>query len=102
LARQYVFPATKLSKDPRSGAIRRHHLHESSLQKAVKRAARQAGTNKRVTCHTFRHSFATHLLENGYDIRTVQELLGHKDVKTTMIYTHVLNRGPLAVRSPLD
>jgi integron integrase len=99
---QYVFPATKLSKDPRSGAIRRHHIHESSLQKAVKRAARQAGINKRVTCHTFRHSFATHLLEDGYDIRTVQELLGHKDVKTTMIYTHVLNRGAMAVRSPLD
>ncbi len=99
---QYVFPATKLSQDPRSGVTRRHHLHESSLQKAVKRAAQQAGIAKRVTCHTFRHSFATHLLENGYDIRTVQELLGHKDVKTTMIYTHVLNRGGLAVRSPLD
>ncbi|HIQ01624.1 MAG TPA: integron integrase, partial [Anaerolineales bacterium] len=99
---QYVFPASKLSKDPRSGVIRRHHINESSLQKAVKRAARRAGINKRVTCHTFRHSFATHLLENGYDIRTVQELLGHKDVKTTMIYTHVMNQGPLAVRSPLD
>ena len=99
---QYVFPASKLSRDPRSGAIRRHHTHESSLQKAVKRAARQAGINKRVTCHTFRHSFATHLLEDGYDIRTVRELLGHKDVKTTMIYTHVLNRGAMAVRSPLD
>jgi len=99
---QYVFPATKLSKDPRSGAIGRHHMHESSLQKAVKRAAHRAGINKRVTCHTFRHSFATHLLENGYDIRTVQELLGHKDVRTTMVYTHVLNRGRLAVRSPLD
>jgi len=99
---QYVFPASKLSRDPRTGSVRRHHVHESSLQKAVKNAARLAGLDKRVTCHTFRHSFATHLLENGYDIRTVQELLGHKDVKTTMIYTHVLNRGPLAVRSPLD
>ena len=82
--------------------IRRHHINESSLQKAVKRAARRAGINKRVTCHTFRHSFATHLLEAGYDIRTVQELLGHKDVKTTMIYTHVMNKGPYAVPSPLD
>jgi integron integrase len=99
---QYVFPATKLSRDPRSGAVRRHHLDESGLQKAVKKAARLAGLSKRVTCHTFRHSFATHLLEGGYDIRTVQELLGHKDVRTTMIYTHVLNRGGLAVRSPLD
>jgi integron integrase len=99
---QYVFPSERLSKDPRSGVMRRHHLHESSLQKAVRNAAKRAGLNKHVTCHTFRHSFATHLLENGYDIRTVQELLGHKDVKTTMIYTHVLNRGGLAVRSPLD
>jgi len=99
---QYVFPSSRLSKDPRSGKVRRHHISESSLQKAVREAARLAGINKRVTCHTFRHSFATHLLENGYDIRTVQELLGHKDVKTTMIYTHVLNRGGLAVRSPLD
>jgi len=99
---QYVFPATQRSRDPRSGAIRRHHLHESTVQKAVKRAAKQAGIAKRVTPHTFRHSFATHLLEAGYDIRTVQELLGHKDVKTTMIYTHVLNRGTMAVRSPLD
>ncbi len=99
---QYVFPATKLSKDPRSDAIRRHHLHESSLQKAVRKAAKRAGIPKRVTPHTFRHSFATHLLEDNYDIRTVQELLGHKDVKTTMKYTHVLNRGGLAVRSPLD
>ena len=77
-------------------------MHESTLQKAVREAARRAGLTKRVSCHTFRHSFATHLLEAGYDIRTVQELLGHKDVKTTMIYTHVLNRGGLAVRSPLD
>jgi len=99
---QYVFPASQRSGDPRSGVIRRHHAHESGLQKAVRGAAKRAGINKHVTPHTFRHSFATHLLENGYDIRTVQELLGHKDVKTTMIYTHVLNRGPLAVRSPLD
>ena len=99
---QYVFPASKLSTDPRTGITRRHHINESGLQKAVKRAASQARIDKRVTCHTFRHSFATHLLENGYDIRTVQELLGHKDVKTTMIYTHVLNNGSLAVRSPLD
>jgi len=99
---QYVFPSDRLSRDPRSGIVRRHHISESSLQKAVKQAGRLAGINKRVTCHTFRHSFATHLLESGYDIRTVQELLGHKDVKTTMIYTHVLQRGGLAVRSPLD
>ena len=99
---QYVFPASKLSTDPRSGIIRRHHLDESVLQKAVRQAARLTGIPKRISCHTFRHSFATHLLENGYDIRTVQELLGHKDVSTTMIYTHVLNKGGLAVRSPLD
>jgi integron integrase len=99
---QYVFPASSLSQDPRSGATRRHHLHESSLQKAVKEAARLAGIVKPVSPHTLRHCFATHLLESHYDIRTVQELLGHKNVKTTMIYTHVLNRGGLAVRSPLD
>jgi integron integrase len=99
---QYVFPAATLSKDPRTGAIRRHHIHESSLQKAVRQAAKLAGLRKHVTPHIFRHSFATHLLEAGYDIRTVQEILGHKDVRTTMIYTHVLNRGALAVRSPLD
>ncbi len=99
---QYVFPSDRLSVDPRSGETRRHHADESGLQKAVRQAAKAAGLTKRVTCHTFRHSFATHLLENGYDIRTVQELLGHKDVKTTMIYTHVLRRGGLAVRSPLD
>lgn len=99
---QYVFPADKYSTDPRSGAVRRHHAHESGLQRAVREAAHKAGLTKPVGCHTFRHSFATHLLEAGYDIRTVQELLGHKDVKTTMIYTHVLNRGGLAVRSPLD
>ena len=99
---QYVFPASSLSQDPRSGVTRRHHLHESSLQKAIKEAARLAGSVKPVGPHTLRHCFATHLLESHYDIRTVQELLGHKDVKTTMIYTHVLQRGGLAVRSPLD
>jgi integron integrase len=99
---QYVFPASRRSIDPRSGLERRHHIAESSLQKAVRLAAQRAGIPKPVGGHTFRHSFATHLLEAGYDIRTVQELLGHKDVKTTMIYTHVLNRGGLAVRSPLD
>jgi integron integrase len=88
---QYVFPSIGISTDPRSGVRRRHHLHESSVQKAVKQATRSTGIQKRVGCHTFRHSFATHLLQAGYDIRTVQELLGHKDVKTTMIYTHVLN-----------
>ncbi|HEY76062.1 MAG TPA: integron integrase [Thermoflexia bacterium] len=99
---QYVFPSDRLSTDPRTGVTRRHHIDPSTLQKAVRKAARLAGINKHVTCHTFRHSFATRLLETGYDIRTVQELLGHKDVKTTMIYTHVLNRGGVAVRSPLD
>jgi integron integrase len=99
---QYVFPSGRISKDPRSDVLRRHHLDESGLQKALKQAVRSAGIQKRVSCHTFRHSFATHLLQNGYDIRTVQELLGHKDVKTTMIYTHVLNRGGRGVRSPLD
>lgn len=99
---QFVFPSTGRSRDPRSGIIRRHHLHESGVQKTLKQAVRAAGIAKRIGCHTFRHSFATHLLEDGYDIRTVQELLGHKDVKTTMIYTHVLNRGGRGVRSPLD
>jgi integron integrase len=99
---QYVFPARNLSTDPRTGAVRRHHISPSSLQKAVRGAAGLTTITKHVTCHAFRHSFATHLLSAGYDIRTVQELLGHKDVRTTMIYTHVLNRGGLAVRSPLD
>ncbi len=99
---QYVFPSDRLSTDPRTGITRRHHISESSLQKAVKQAVRQTKIHKPVGCHTFRHSFATHLLQSGYDIRTVQELLGHKDVKTTMIYTHILQRGGLAVRSPLD
>lgn len=99
---QFVFPSPSRCRDPRSGVIRRHHLHESGVQKTLKQAVYVAGVAKRVGCHTFRHSFATHLLEDGYDIRTVQELLGHKDVKTTMIYTHVLNRGGRGVRSPLD
>lgn len=99
---QYVFPSVRLSVDPRTGKVRRHHIHENGLQKAVKKASSLTGITKRVNCHALRHSFATHLLENGYDIRTVQELLGHADVSTTMIYTHVLNRGGQGVRSPLD
>ena len=99
---QFVFAANNRSKDPRSGIVRRHHIYPDSLQRAVKKAIRQTGITKRASCHTFRHSFATHLLEDGYDIRTVQELLGHKDVRTTMIYTHVLNLGGKGVRSPLD
>jgi integron integrase len=99
---QYVFPSSRFSTDPRSGEKRRHHVDESVLQVSVKTAVRASDIGKSASCHTFRHSFATHLLENGYDIRTVQELLGHKDVSTTMIYTHVLNRPGIGVRSPLD
>jgi site-specific recombinase XerD len=99
---QWVFPQEKRWRNVKGGEEGRHHTDESLVQKAVKDAVVRAGLIKRATCHTFRHSFATHLLEGGYDIRTVQELLGHKDVKTTMIYTHVLNRGPAGVRSPVD
>lgn len=102
LAWQYVFPATRLSEDPRDGVRRRHHVDEKVLQKAVRRAALECGFDRPATPHTLRHCFATHLLESGADIRTVQELLGHKDVATTQIYTHVLNRGALGVLSPLD
>ena len=99
---RYVFPAARPSVDPRTGSSRRHHVHEESVQRHVRNAARLAGIEKPVSPHTFRHSFATHLLENGYDIRTVQELLGHKDVKTTQIYTHVMAPGATPVRSPFD
>jgi len=99
---QYLFPAKSLSEDPRSGVLRRHHLSASLVQKKLHQAVLQTGILKQVGCHTLRHSFATHMLDDGYDIRTVQELLGHKDVRTTMIYTHVLNKGGLAVVSPAD
>lgn len=102
LAWQYIFPARKPAIYPRSGILKQHHRHVSFLQKAVKEAVRKSEISKNASCHTFRHSFATHLLEDGYDIRTVQELLGHKDVRTTMIYTHVLNRNRLNVQSPID
>ncbi len=98
----WIFPAQRASLDPALGERFRHHLHETAIQRAVKRAAAEAGLARRVTCHSFRHSFATHLLEDGADIRTVQELLGHRDLRTTMIYTHVLDAGPLGVRSPAD
>lgn len=102
LAWQYVFPARGHCQDRQTARPVRHHIHESALQKAIKTGAGTAQINKRVTCHTLRHSFATHLLESGTDIRTIQTLLGHKDVRTTMIYTHIVNRGPLGVVSPLD
>ena len=99
---QYVFPAARVSRDPRSNVVRRHHIHETSVQRAIRRAARAAAISKPVGPHTLRHCFATHLLERGYDIRTVQELMGHADVRTTQIYTHVMKKGASGVKSPLD
>ena len=99
---QFAFPSANRSADPDGGVVRRNHVHPDTLSRAVARAALRAGIDKRVSCHTLRHSFATHLLERGYDIRTVQELLGHSDVSTTMIYTHVMNKAARAVMSPLD
>lgn len=99
---QYLFPSKKITRDPRSGVCHRHHISDRFVQRRLKIAAKSAGINKKITCHTLRHSFATHLLQNGYDIRTVQELLGHKNLKTTMIYTHVLNKGGNYIKSPVD
>ncbi|MCC6245518.1 MAG: integron integrase [Gemmatimonadaceae bacterium] len=99
---QWIFPATRTYRDAATGEVRRHHLHESVLQRAVTIGARASGVGKRVTCHTFRHSFATHLMESGYDLRIIQQLMGHKDIRTTMLYLHVLNRDGVGVRSPLD